>query len=180
MMKIKLLLFSLFIQFSAFCQTKLPELTLKNPEDVTDYISRYYKLNDDTLCLKTAIFIKFGLTEKGEISSLSFTKNSPKVITDALSNAIMLSNGHWKINKRERNELKDKLFIIPFIVDYLCGCNSEKKNGNETTNQQAVYKSILSAKSNDALRNLLIFEDQEFYKLNCIILPPLSVGCASD
>lgn len=170
------------IPFFGMGQKKLPNLSIEDP-NIALYINSNIKLDLDTFCLKSIIFIKFTVSKDGEISDLGFTKGSPKTITNALKDAILSSNGHWIIKNKDLKTIKNKVFLLPYIIDLSLGCNieSELQNPvNKTENMAKTIKGLVSQvegfKSNDAAYDILNFDDKNFNVLKCIILPPLRVG----
>jgi hypothetical protein len=176
------LLLIIALPFSLSAQIKrLPELSLKNPQDITEYLHENFKLDVDSFCLHTIIFIKFGLSKNGKISNLAFTKGSPQNIKNELRKAILSSNGHWKINQDEIKSLHNRSFLQPYIIDYSFGCNPTTTSLDEVTNRKDIAIKTLAKELNsyqviEAVTNLLIFEDKNYVLLNCTILPPMRVG----
>lgn len=180
MIKKILISICLLIPMITVAQNKLPQLTPKNPEDISEYISTNFKLQTDSFCLETVIFIRFGVSKKGEIINLAFTKGAPQIITDELKKAVMSSNGHWKISDKEWRIFGKKVYLQPYIISFQAGCSASQNNNSLADYQDSLRKAILkrdqSRISNFAVNNLLKFDDKEFANLDCIILPPISIS----
>jgi len=178
-----LVLFALFlIPFITMGQKKLPDLSLDEP-NIALYINSNLRVDLDTFCLHTIIFIKFSVNKNGEISNLGFTKGSPAIIINALKDAVLSSNGHWKIKKEDLSTIEKKVFLLPYIIDLSVGCNIESELQDPKKEQENMAKTIKELvsqvegfKSNDAINNILNFDDKTFNMFDCTILPPLRMG----
>lgn len=180
MLKKIVLSICLFLPFLTKGQDKLPILTSKNPEDISDYISENFKLATDTFCLETVIFIRFSVNKKGEIANLSFSKNAPKLITDELEKAMLSSNGRWKITNADWKVLERKVFLQPYVISFQAGCSVKGVDNDIKLHNESLRMGALryerSRNTSMAIRELLKFTDKEFSTLDCTILPPLSIS----
>lgn len=180
MLKKIILSIGLLLPFLTKGQDKLPTLTIKNPEDISDYFYENFKLPPDAFCLETVIFIRFSVNRKGEIAKLAFSKNAPKLITDELERAILSSNGRWKITSSDWKILANKVFLQPYLFKLQSGCRIETGEKNleawRESYRQAHLKYELARTTDTAIGELLKFTDKEFSTLDCTILPPLSIS----
>ncbi len=189
--KILLALFIVSTAGSSFAQTKLPMLTFSKIENLKDYISYNYKLEADvldTLCLYTTVFVKFNISQQGQVVDLRFTKGTPTFILRALKKAIESSNGHWEIDKDEFH-LCTTNFILPVVLFYGAGCKeSEGVLGLSTDvalekKRRDYFKLDRTLReSNYAVLNILNFDDGGKYldNLKCTILSPISFSTNKD
>ncbi|PWS29784.1 hypothetical protein [Pedobacter paludis] len=183
MKKITSIIISIFciIPFISNAQDKL---TSSNVYDVSSYVSDNFKLKDktlDTLCLYTTVFIKFRISEKGNIDDLTLTERIPDVIKKALEKAIKSSDGHWSNLKTDIEYFANKSFILPVVLFYGKGCgegNGELELNISDERRAREYRRLDNTvrSANYAVQDLLNSNGKSVNMLECVILSPLSIG----
>ncbi|RZL60465.1 MAG: hypothetical protein EOO93_13730, partial [Pedobacter sp.] len=142
------------LPFISFAQRETPTLTSSNIEDVRNYVSNNYNLNEktiDTLCLYTVVFIKFKVSEKGKIEELYLTEKTPPVIKAELEKAIKSTNGHWSEAAGDKAYFSGKAFMLPVVLFYGRGCG--EGNGELETNITEEQRAREYRKLNSTTRN---------------------------
>jgi len=117
----------------------------------------------DTLCIRSATFIKFTVSEKGEVENIFFNESSPKTFNDALRKMLLSTNGKW--DTKGCKDL-DTPFILPFGYDFSSKCRKKPIDYNQSL--QPVYE-ILSYKGQKALS-----------ELKCVMLAPIFISVTAD
>ncbi|RKR81558.1 hypothetical protein BDD43_1705 [Mucilaginibacter gracilis] len=158
---------------------KAQELSPGKAENIRAYILNKCKISaqtNDTSCANTVIFIRFKVTDAGNIDSLYFTKGGPAIFKQQLKTAIMSTNGLWKLTKQEKAQLKDRTFLLPVILSYSVGCTVAKKDSITVGKDGAIHIVRRNADVNlkMAMEHMLNFESGGKAKLNCVLLAPIA------
>ena len=175
------IVFLLLVPRDGYSQEKHPALTFSSIDNIKDYVSDNFLIDNkilDTLCIFTTAFVRFSISEQGNISNFGVTTGTPKFIRDALEKAFQSTEGHWIIRKSEKNLCKT-IFILPVVLSYDMACR--EGNGaldlNITVERRSrEYRKLDATARNSsyAVLNILDFDNQRVSQLQCRLLSPIS------
>jgi hypothetical protein len=181
----------LFIFDTALAQSPMPKLTIRRPEDIRIYISKFYNPGDKfklNACVNVVVYAKFKITKKGKIDSLDISTTGPSEIREAFKKAILTTDGLWKMTAGEKKQINGNTYLLPLICYYEAGChpgildslpiNNRKELliGDKKFYFKAPQKIIANEILNQSLFNMLGFEKGIYQTLNCIIINPVVFG----
>ena len=123
-----------FIVSSSKSQSPLPIFKNGGPSLNTylyKYIETNYQLkNYDTLCLSSCSFIKFKISDDGNVTDLHFTYHTPTIIKEIFSKALFSTNGFWSYGVNKRTAKEHSSFVLPVVFIFESNCKPVERSSN--------------------------------------------------
>jgi hypothetical protein len=121
----------------------------------------------DTMCISSVTFIKFSISEKGEIVDLTFNEYSNSKLNKIFEKILESSNGKWQPARINGRPVKSKPIIFPLLYDI-------HDNTCKPYAESAVdfYKSFLEAFYDVERPNSFISSNG----LDCILMKPCALS----
>jgi hypothetical protein len=72
-----------------------------------------YQHNLDTMCLYTAFYAVFEISETGKVANLKFTASLPELLRPSVEQMIYATEGHWHPAMQGKKALRSRPFMLP-------------------------------------------------------------------
>ncbi|TFF33560.1 hypothetical protein [Mucilaginibacter psychrotolerans] len=138
----------------------------------------------EKICGSGFFLAKFLVDKRGDITDISFSRDSASVITDALSVAIRSLKADTLL--MSSLAISGKTIIQPVIYHLEKGCNYPKidqsaDNETKLKNVTAFFKYHQSTQHFEVpLFGMLDFGEKEFSAIDCLILKPFTIESVKD
>jgi hypothetical protein len=127
------------------------------------------------LCENSCVFAKFKVSLNGKIVNLTFGKNTPSVISDAL----VIAFRKTEINKRSTFgfQSEQRVYLLPIVYYYNEGCYIMKKENDEKIARHDSTATIIEEeKQGTATYHILEFNDKMYDTFGCTVLNPIELN----
>ncbi|MFI5161147.1 MAG: hypothetical protein ACHQHN_07710 [Sphingobacteriales bacterium] len=143
-MKKILLIITLFISVHCLAQQQLAFPFQGGSTAMTQFFRDSLKVSPDIIRAKASgiVIFKFSVDGKGAIKNVVIYYADDAILAPPAIDALKKSNKKWIIPDPDHEKLHD--FILPFMISFNAGDNTDRDTQNQQLNFYAKHKPILS------------------------------------